>query len=277
MAFRNLTRGLFQLVTHRRLYSSISRQIFTRKPIAVNQRFLPFRSFSSVQTNDDAYKDLSRFLEKEIQLEKSAQKHPSKLPNIQGFEVQTKGPEVTLTRQSGNEKVTIIFNVTSTVNATDSDQEADLDAAGQQQLGGETASQPSSQLKSRPTFTVDINRGGQTLSFLCSYLPQDYPHTPDLGQSAENDYQRGGKNNENDQLEDFQIDEFAIHDGEWNEKVYSADCAVIDGELYDKLLNILEEHGIGEEFANQLIDYSTAYEHRQYIGLLEKLQQFTKK
>ncbi|CAF4438826.1 unnamed protein product, partial [Adineta steineri] len=37
-----------------------------------------------------------------------------------------------------------------------------------------------------------------------------------------------------------------IHDGEWNEKVYSADCAVIDGELYDKLLNILEEHGIGE-------------------------------
>jgi hypothetical protein len=31
------------------------------------------------------------------------------------------------------------------------------------------------------------------------------------------------------------------------------------------------------DFANQLADYSTAYEHRQYIGLLEKLQQFVKK
>ena len=31
------------------------------------------------------------------------------------------------------------------------------------------------------------------------------------------------------------------------------------------------------EFANQLMDFSTAYEHRQYIGLLEKLLQFSKK
>jgi len=52
-----------------------------------NQRFIPFRSFSSVQTNDDAYGDLSKFLDKEVQLEKSAQKHPNKLPKITGFEV----------------------------------------------------------------------------------------------------------------------------------------------------------------------------------------------
>ena len=31
------------------------------------------------------------------------------------------------------------------------------------------------------------------------------------------------------------------------------------------------------EFANQLTDYATAYEHHQYIGLLEKLQKFVKK
>ncbi len=141
--------------------------------------------------------------------------------------------------------MTVKFNVTNTVDATDSDHEADLEAAAQQQLGNE-ASQPSAQLKSRPTFTIDINRGGQTLSFLCSYLPHDHLNTPEQGRGGENAQQRGGHENENEQLEDFQIDEFAIHDGEWNEKVYSADCAVIDGELYDKLLNILEEHGIGE-------------------------------
>jgi len=74
--------------------------------------------------------------------------------------------------------------------------------------------------------------------------------------------------------EDFQIDEFAIHEGEWNENVYSADCSVLDGNLYDILLNVLEERGIGEEFANQMMEFSTAHEHKQYIGLLEKLKDF---
>ncbi len=130
--------------------------------------------------------------------------------------------------------MTVKFTVTNSVNAS----EPDSDVAGQQ----DGTSQVPAQLKSRPTFTVDINRGGQTLSFLCSYLPDDYPEVPPRGeqQSEEN-------NNNNEQaLEDFQIDEFAIHDGEWNEQVYSADCAVIDGELYDKLLHLLEENGIGE-------------------------------
>lgn len=81
MALRTLTRGLFQLAMNRSFYSSI------QKPVLNNIRLKPFRAFSSIQTINDAYKDLSRYLEKEIQLEKSAQKHPSKLPTITGFEV----------------------------------------------------------------------------------------------------------------------------------------------------------------------------------------------
>lgn len=237
MAFRSLTRGLFQMVRHRAFYAPIQQQMFVPKPI-VHQPI--FRTFAAVQpTNGNAYKDLTEFLQKEIQLEKSAQQHPSTLPKIEGFEVQSKGPEVTLTRGKGNDKITVKFNVTNTVNTSDSDQEADLEAAGQQQTGVKEGSQESGQLKSRPTFTVDINRGGQTLSFLCSYLPDDYAG---VGHSES---EQGGQEGEQ-ASEDFQIDEFAIHDGEWNEKVYSADCAVIDGELYDKLLNLLEENGIGE-------------------------------
>ncbi|CAF3380832.1 unnamed protein product [Rotaria sp. Silwood1] len=270
MAFRNLTRSLFQFTkltnVNQRLYSSIQ-----RKSCHITQRYVPIRTFSSVQTNDNAYRDLDTFLQKEIQLEKSAQKHPSKLPIIPNFQVQTNGPEVTLSRDIGNEKIVVKFNVTNTVNASDSEQESDLQSTGQEQQ----ITNSSSQLKSRPTFTVDINRGGQTLSFLCSYLPNDYPDSREHNHATEND-QKQNHNQENI-YEDFQIDEFTIHDGEWNETVYSSDCSVIDGELYDKLLNLLEEHGIGEEFANQLADFSTAYEHRQYIGLLEKLQQFVKK
>ncbi|CAF1023489.1 unnamed protein product [Rotaria sordida] len=275
MAFRNFTRSLFQFTkltnnTNQRLYSSIQRKSY--QTFKITQRYMPIRTFSSIQTNDNAYRDLDTFLQKEIQLEKSAQKHPSKLPTIPNFQVQANGPEATLTRDIGNGKVVVKFNVTNTVNASDSEQESDLQSTGQEQ---QQTNNSSSQLKSRPIFTVDINRGGPTLSFLCSYLPNDYPDTREHQHSTENEQKHN--HNEENINEDFQIDEFTIHDGEWNETVYSSDCSVIDGELYDKLLNLLEEHGIGEEFANQLADFSTAYEHRQYIGLLEKLQQFVKK
>jgi len=285
MAFRNLTRSFLQLAQRRpimisggyhRFFSSMQQQQQQHLNPLRFQRCLPTRSFSSIQTNDDAYRDLSTFLEKEIKLEKTAQKHPSKMPKIEGFEVEATGPEVTLTRKSGQEKVVVKFNVTNTVNASESDHSSDTDEhAHQQQGGGEpgTSSQTSSQLKSRPTFTVELNRGGQTLSFLCSYLPDDYP---DARQHLPADEQ-GTDAEKESMLEDFQIDEFTIHDGEWKDTIYSADCSVIDGELYDKLLNLLEECGIGEEFANQLMDFATAHEHRQYIGLLEKLHQFVKK
>ncbi|CAF2391513.1 unnamed protein product [Rotaria sp. Silwood2] len=270
MAFRNLTRSLFQFTKltniNQRLYSSIQ-----RKSYQITQCYAPIRTFASIQTNNNAYRDLDTFLQKEIQLEKSAQKHPSQLPIIPNFQVQTNGPEVTLTRDVGNEKVAVKFNVTNTVNASDSEQESDVNSTGQEQQMNNS----SSQLKSRPTFTVDINCAGQTLSFLCSYLPNDYPDTREHHHATENEQKH--THNQEHIYEDFQIDEFTIHEGEWNETVYSSDCSVIDGELYDKLLNLLEEHGIGEEFANQLADFSTAYEHRQYIGLLEKLQQFVKK
>ncbi len=140
------------------------------------------------------------------------------------------------------------FNVTNTVNANESDQESDLNPTGGEQQQEQT-SNSSSQLKSRPTFTVDINRGGQTLSFLCSYLPNDYPNTREQSRGGENEQKQDSE--QEDFLEDFQIDEFTIHDGEWNETVYSSDCSVIDGELYDKLLNLLEEHGIGEGLSSK--------------------------
>jgi complement component 1 Q subcomponent-binding protein len=54
------------------------------------------------------------------------------------------------------------------------------------------------------------------------------------------------------------------------------DCSVLDGQLYDILLNLLEERGMGEEFANELADFATSYEHLQYIKLLEKLKDFSK-
>jgi complement component 1 Q subcomponent-binding protein, mitochondrial len=46
-------------------------------------------------------------------------------------------------------------------------------------------------------------------------------------------------------------------------------------QLYDILLNLLEERGIGEDFASDLAEFSTSYEHLQYVSLLEKLKDFS--
>lgn len=39
-------------------------------------------------------------------------------------------------------------------------------------------------------------------------------------------------------------------------------------------MNYLEDRGIDGEFFNQLVDFSTSYEHKKYVGLLEELKAF---
>ena len=114
MAFRCLTRGIFQLAMHRRFQSA---------------RFQPIRLFSLTQSNRNAYQDLNEFLKKEIQLEKTAQLYPKQLPKIEGFQIQNQGPEVTLTRQSDNDKIKVTFNVINSVNTVDSDDSIEQDQA----------------------------------------------------------------------------------------------------------------------------------------------------
>lgn len=92
MAFRYVTRTLCQFAKrtniNQRLYSSIQQQQQPQyRRFQITQHYVPIRTFSSVQTNDNAYSDLNTFLQKEIQLEKTAQKHPSKMPTIPNFQV----------------------------------------------------------------------------------------------------------------------------------------------------------------------------------------------
>ena len=87
-------------------------------------------------------------------------------------------------------------------------------------------------MKSRPTFTVDVKKDGQVLSFWCSFL---------LGEDGKDETSKLILSSWNlprvwtyhflflSSGEDFQIDEFAVHTGEWNENVYSADCSILDG------------------------------------------------
>lgn len=92
----------------------------------------------------------------------------------------------------------ISFNINHTV---DTEDEPEVDESMDKPNIGE--------MKSRPTFEIDIVRGGKTLSFTCSFL---------TGPVAEGEYN-----------DCFGIDEVTLYEGEWNEKNYAVAGDVLDG------------------------------------------------
>ncbi|XP_067633384.1 complement component 1 Q subcomponent-binding protein, mitochondrial [Eurosta solidaginis] len=191
-----------------------------------------------------AEKELVEFLTEEILAERKTQKVKTMPTALEGFCITLDGADVELTKESNKEKVVINFNVNHTV---DTEDEPELDASADKAEIGE--------MRSKPRFEVDIIKGNTTLSFTCSFLEG----TPQEGEY--NDI--------------FGIDEMCIFQGEWNDKVYAVAGDVLDGYLYDLLMNLLEEKGISNEFVEKLSDLATAFEHSSYIGLLENLSKFT--
>ncbi|RVE42970.1 hypothetical protein evm_012374 [Chilo suppressalis] len=191
-------------------------------------------------------RELVEFLTEEIVAERKAQKTKTLPTEVDGFKVAGDGAEVVLSKQLKDEIVRITFNVNHTVDSEDF---------------GEGEVQPDkqefSEMRSRPQFEVDLVRGDTTLGFTCSFLQDPPPATGD----EYNDI--------------FGIDEITIYKGEWNDKVYAVAGDVLDGYLYDLLMNVLEEKGVSNDFVQKLSDFSTAYEHSAYINLLETISKFT--
>ncbi|XP_050312423.1 complement component 1 Q subcomponent-binding protein, mitochondrial isoform X1 [Anthonomus grandis grandis] len=190
-----------------------------------------------------AEKELVEFLTEEILAERKAQKVKAIPTELDGFKASLNGAEVSLTKKTDAETITISFNVNHSV---DTEAEPEIHPDQDKPEIGE--------LKSKPAFKIDLVRGETTVSVLCSFV------TPSDQDDGYND--------------GFGIDELSIYNGEWNENIYSVSGEVLDSYLYDLILNYLEEKGISNEFVEKLSDYSTAYEHSAYIGLLEGLSKF---
>lgn len=194
-----------------------------------------------------AEKELVEFLAEEIVAEKKAQKLKTIPTDVGGFTVSLDGANVTLVKKQNDETITITFNVNHTV---DTDSEPEIDPRDDKPEIGD--------MKSKPNFSIDVKRGNQTLGFTCSFNNEPGASGADEGY---NDI--------------FGIGEITLYEGEHNDKVYAVAGEVIDGYLYDLLMNYLEEKGISNEFAEKLIELSTSYEHTAYISLLEALSKFT--
>jgi len=204
-------------------------------------------------------KDLLAFLKDEIEVEKKAHKAGQFTNNLDGFEVIPDEAVLKLTKKTSDEIVTITLNVNHSVESEFDDQDPN------QQLDPKSENPPVGDMKSRPAFDVDIKRGSDTLSFTCSFSNPDEV-------SGGGEQQQG----QDDGFDDvFSIDELTMFKDECEEKTYAVAGEILDGYLYDLLMNALEERGITNEFVEKLSSLATAYEHKLYIGLLEKLQSFS--
>jgi len=214
-------------------------------PVSVTTR-VGHASYATKASEGDA--ELVNFLAEEIAAEKKNQKSGALPTTFDGFSVEFNQSEINLMKKHNNEQITINLSVNHTV---DSDYSEEGEGKAPSEGSPDT-------MRSRPNFDIDIKRGSKILTFSCSYIEE--PSTSDTPQE---EYQ-----------DTFAIDELSIFEGEFNDQVYAVAGDILDGYLYDLLMNMLEERGITNEFVERLSDYATDYEHRMYLNLLTQMQTF---
>lgn len=200
----------------------------------------------SLHTKGD--QELAAFLAEEIENETKSRSH-SDLPKFQDFEYELNGADVTLRRRIENEMITIKINVNNSVDAEDTVMDPNDSKEPQE-----------AEMKSKPEFTIEIKKGTKILSFLCTYT-QEMPD--DVSTQEYNDV--------------FQISEISLYEGEFAESTYSVSGDIMDGYLYDLLMNYLEERGISNQFADKMIEFCTSYEHKLYVNLLKGMKSFVER
>lgn len=230
--------------THSTLSGHLCESLCT-SPLCACQRLSvnPLKKYST-----EVDKDLSSFLEKEIQFEVS--RGGQDLPKVPGFEIKTDGANVTMTKTLSSETVTVKLSLIGAVDAVGPDMET-------QQEGDPP------KMECRPPFEVTISKGsGQVLALRCTF-------------PAVEDIQDAGV--EADTQDQFAIEEVAMHDGEMKETTFAASGDTLDVELHDLLMDLLDERGVSDQFICQLVDYCTALEGQLYVQMLRSLKAFTDK
>lgn len=199
---------------------------------------------------------MADFLTEEIKLEKSNEKESGKLPQIKGFEIKSKvGANLVLERKTDTETVTVKFNINHSVE----------DVNPMDFKEGDNVPEAAGQMVSRPPFVVEVKKAGgdKTLVIQCIFPVDEAP-----AEGEEAAYE--------DMIE---IQDVSLLKAEetWDDKVYTLSGQVMDGNLYDMLLNMLEERGVDGDFVDEMVTLSTSYEHSTYIGFLEQLKDFATK
>nr|CAG4648797.1 EOG090X0APE [Polyphemus pediculus] len=182
-------------------------------------------------------KELVNFLVEEIEEEKKLKKT---IPtSIDGFEVKSNGAKLILTKKTGDETIKIELNINLSVDADAPTQDDTPDI-----------------LNSKPPFEVNVIKGNQTVMIGCSFVMEEVTaESPDF----------------------YYIEDLTVFEGTHTDEVYTVSADILDGVMYDLLMNYLEEKGVTNAFAEKLCELATNYEQGQYITMLEKLKSFIPK
>lgn len=194
--------------------------------------------------------ELAAFLKDEIENEKNAEK-TFNTSSLDGFECEFSEAEVTLTKKFNNEIIKIKSNVNDSVDSEDTIMDPN-----------DTSKEPQDvEMKSKPEFTIEITKGKKTLCFHCNYdqsIPEEQPDAEPYSDV-------------------FQISAVSVYEGEFEDSTYEMSGDIMDGYLYDLLMNYLEERGITNDFADKMIAFFTSYEHKLYVKFLQSMKSFVEK
>lgn len=235
-----------------------------RKLPSLLSRNSHLKSFSGSQRAMNSNVALREFLKEEIDAEKELAKKQmgeQTVPTLSGFQVKTDDAEVTLTKNFKTEKITVTFNVNDCVRPLD-----DIETGTMDKFEQDSKEDTNFRIQAEPSFRVEIEKNNQKLIFECDYAGE-YQH-----EDGPQDQIPSGEEESHNDL--FNITSVYMTTGEITDKVYGASGEIIDGTFYDHLFEYLAERGIDNKFADDLIRFSTHYEHAQYVNLLQKLKEF---
>lgn len=215
-----------------------------------------FHSGSNVQYDDKPI-SLTNVLDREIQEEVSELNQRLQSDQFPGFSVETDDSDVKLTKQVGDTTVVVRFTVSSSLTEWRT-----ADDAPQQQQQNQGQPESAYSLLSMPEFQVQISRNNKTLEVSCYF--EEPEQDEETGEPFAMD-------------PTFNIDEMVMYQGEPRETEFAVSAEYFREDLQDGLIQYLAEHGIDDEFAKNLVSYSTNYEKKQYIGLMKRLREFVAK
>jgi len=182
-------------------------------------------------------KRFSEMLKTEIAEEKDQMLSVKDVP---GWKKTIDGAECLLTKSLEGDTIDVTFNVNASVPPID----LEADAENQD-------------ICAEPDFMVTVTKtsSAQTLTFDC-YFPEP----------------SGAEEGEPDNI--FSIRSVTVYKDEMKDSTYSMETEHMDEHLYGNLLTFLQERGVDNHFADDLIELATSVENQQYVKSLENLYNF---
>lgn len=161
--------------------------------------------------------------------------------DVPGWKKTIDGAECLLTKSIQGDTIDVSFNVNASVPPLDLD---NPDAENQD-------------ICAEPDFMVTVTKtsSSQTLTFDC-YFPEP----------------SGAEEGEPDNI--FSIRSVTVYKDEMKDSTYSMETEHMDENLYGNLLTYLQERGVDNQFADDLIELATSVENQQYVKSLESLHDF---